>query len=198
MSVFVLGNGRSRQKIDPNRLKELGTVYGCNALYRDCVPDVLIAVDVKMILELNENNIQHKTQVWTNYNKQFQQMQGFNYFQPSKGWSSGPTALWHASVNLKDNKNIANKIIYVLGFDYIGIDDRFFNNIYADTKNYKKSTDPATFFGNWKKQTETVMKEFTDITYYRVKDSESVDFDWNTLPNYQSINTIDFFKKINF
>ena len=44
--AFVLGNGVSRQGIDLDLLKSLGTVYGCNAIYREFVPDVLISTDV--------------------------------------------------------------------------------------------------------------------------------------------------------
>ena len=42
-------------------------------------------------------------------------MEGFNFFQPSKGWSSGPTALWLASQQQYTT-------IYILGFDYQGTD----------------------------------------------------------------------------
>ena len=60
-------------------------------------PDYLVAVDSKMIIEINNSGYQRKNQVWTNPNKLFARMEGFNFFQPSKGWSSGPTALWLAS-----------------------------------------------------------------------------------------------------
>jgi hypothetical protein len=56
-----------------------------------------------------------------------------------------------------------------LGFDFRGSKEgRMFNNIYADTANYKKSTDGATFFGNWMRQTTSVIKQNTDIEYKRV------------------------------
>ena len=51
-TAFVLGNGVSRASIDPEQLAKLGATYGCNALYRTFAPDYLIAVDVKMILEI--------------------------------------------------------------------------------------------------------------------------------------------------
>ena len=43
--VFVLGNGESRLGIDLIGLKLQGKMYGCNALYRNFAPDVLICVD---------------------------------------------------------------------------------------------------------------------------------------------------------
>ena len=44
-SVFVLGNGESRLSVDLEKLKKYGKIYGCNALYRDFTPDVLVCVD---------------------------------------------------------------------------------------------------------------------------------------------------------
>ena len=43
--VFIVGNGESRKKVDLMQLNMMGRVYGCNALYRDFTPDVLIVVD---------------------------------------------------------------------------------------------------------------------------------------------------------
>lgn len=54
--VFLIGNGKSRNNFDLERLRGLGTIIGCNALYRDFAPDVLVAIDAKMIKEINESN----------------------------------------------------------------------------------------------------------------------------------------------
>ena len=91
--AFVVGNGESRKDIDLYPLKNYGKVYACNAMFRHFEPHYLVAVDVKMILEINQSKWQMEHEVWTNPNKQFHTFQGFHYFQPSKGWSSGPTAL---------------------------------------------------------------------------------------------------------
>ena len=186
---FVLGNGTSRASINPEDLVPNGIVYGCNALYRSFRPDYLIAVDVKMMLEINKYKFQFENQVWTNPNKAYANMKNINFFNPSKGWSSGPTALWFAS------QHGYNKI-YILGFDYKGLSDgKKFNNMYADTGNYKKSTDGATFFGNWMRQTKQVIKENPHIQYVRVKLPENYEpEELNIFENYSSI-TVDEFKK---
>ena len=158
--TFVLGNGTSRKSIDLNQLKENGKVYGCNALFREFAPDFLVAVDTKMILEINKAAYQHSHPVWTNPNRAFNKMNGFNFFQTSKGWSSGPTALWLASTHSTDT-------IYIIGFDYAGIDDKV-NNIYADTYNYKKSYEKATYHGNWVRQTMITCQKFNKKRYIRV------------------------------
>ena len=51
--VFLLGNGKSRDHFDLERLRGRGTIIGCNAIYRDFSPDILIAIDTKMLNELN-------------------------------------------------------------------------------------------------------------------------------------------------
>ena len=73
-TAFVLGNGTSRKSIDLNQLKEHGTVYGCNALYREFNPDYLVAVDAKMVIEINNNKYQHNHEVWTNPNRTYHQL----------------------------------------------------------------------------------------------------------------------------
>jgi hypothetical protein len=157
---FVLGNGKSRSPINVEQLRTLGAVYGCNAIYRDTYVDYLIAVDTRMVLEINEHNYQFKTNVWTNPNKHTEGLPGFKIFNKSKGWSSGPTALYLASEHRPE-------IIFILGFDYTGIDNKV-NNIYSNTKNYKNSVEQATYYGNWVRQTASVISQNENIKYIRV------------------------------
>lgn len=186
---FVLGNGVSRKPVDLEKLKEKGKIYACNAVYRTFNPDYLVAVDVKMILEINKAGYQHKNEVWTNPNKSYQNIKNLNFFSPSKGWSSGPTALWLAAQH-------GYKTIYILGFDYRGLNDgKQLNNLYADTVNYKKSTDGATFFGNWMRQTKSVIKENPKINFVRVIQPDNYDPDeLNTFDNFSTIFVEDFIK----
>ena len=184
-TAFVLGNGTSRKSINPQQLKDKGTIYGCNALYREFEPDYLIAVDVKMILEINKSGYHNTHQVWTNPNKAYHKFVNFNYFNPSKGWSSGPTALWLASTHDNDE-------IYILGFDYQGIEDKV-NNLYADTQNYKRSTDKATYYGNWLKQTCITCQKFDKKRYIRVLgENKFIPKEFTNLPNLTHISTEEF------
>ena len=159
-TAFVLGNGTSRATINPKKLLDLGKVYGCNAQYREYNPHHLVAVDVKMVNEIIDTGYHLSNSVWTNPNKGVKTKDNINFFQPHKGWSSGPTALWFAATQ-------HYKTIYILGFDFQGLNGKF-NNVYADTPNYKRSTEAATFFGNWLNQTERVIKEFKGTKFYRV------------------------------
>lgn len=190
--AFVLGNGESRRNIDINSLKQYGKVYACNAVFRKHEPDYLVAVDVKMILEINQQKWQMSHEVWTNPNKQFHGMQGFNFFQPSKGWSSGPTAL-HLASEHKNNE------IYILGFDYVGLDNNTkVNNLYAGSFNYKKQHDGATYHGNWLKQTCITCQKFSKKRYIRVLGEPNfIPKEFESIPNIEHISIEDFKKIFN-
>lgn len=188
-TAFILGNGKSRLRLKLDELKFHATVYGCNALYREYTPDYLIAVDEKMVKEIEKTGYHLKQQLWTNPNKGVLKIPGLNYFKPHKGWSSGPTALWLAARN-------QHQTIYIFGFDYEGIDRRV-NNVYADTPNYKKSTDVATYYGNWLNQTEQVIRDNKQIKFVRVVDT--LNFKPPTLSqittNFEHMSYEDFEKK---
>ena len=59
-NAYIIGNGPSRKGFDLNQLKPTGEIYGCNALYRDFVPDYLFSVDAKMTQEIS------KSKIWEN------------------------------------------------------------------------------------------------------------------------------------
>lgn len=188
-TAFVLGNGKSRLRLQLENLRGKGTIYGCNALYREFDPDFLVAVDVKMVNEIISSGYHRDHQVWTNPNKGLSTKSGINFFSPHKGWSSGPTALWFSC--LQGHKNI-----YIFGFDYQGLDGRF-NNVYADTFNYKKSTDSATYFGNWLNQTERTIKEYKTINFFRIVEKGTFIPDKlrGTMPNLQHMTYEEFNQK---
>jgi len=183
-TAFVMGNGTSRKHFDVEKLRGKGNIYACNAVYRNFEPDVLIAVDPKMVHEIVADGYHHNHVVWTNYNNGYKNYTNLNYFQPSKGWSSGPTALAKAA----DDKH---KTIYILGFDYMGLNGgKKFNNLFADTNNYKKSKEPATYYGNWLRQTESVIRTNTDTQFLRV--TNVGDFCPGQLNSYDNIRNIDY------
>lgn len=187
----MIGNGISRKDIDLSKLKAVGTLYGCNALYRELSPDHLISVDTKMIKEIVSANYHLTNNVWTNYNSYTSTIEGLQLLNPGLGWSSGPTALHIASI---ENP----KTIYILGFDYQGTGENknYFNNIYADTENYKKSTDTAIYHGNWAKQTAIVIRKNPKIKYVRVtvEDTPYKPDSIKIIPNLLN-TTVEKFKK---
>ena len=200
-TAFVLGNGESRRGIDIDDLKEKGTVFACNGVYRTHRPHYLISVDPKMVLEIAETDYMLHNKVYSNFNAQYNKHQKImdhcNWFKPSLGWSSGPTALRMACDH-------GFKEIYILGFDYQGHSEnnkrqRFkFNNVFKDTRNYKKSNDEATFYGNWMNQTKRCLQDFKDVKFHRVIPKgwfQPKDLDW--AGNIEHPTTEEFLSKFN-
>jgi hypothetical protein len=175
---FVFGNGQTRLNMGFDEVKPYGLIYACNAVYRDFSPDYLVAVDSKMVNEINESKYQLTNQVWTNYIPSYKNYEKFNYFEPNLGWSSGPTALNLATSHRPDE-------VYIFGFDYEGLKGKI-NNVYANSNNYKKSSEPATYHGNWLRQTEKIIKDNPNIKYYRVNVENFFDPPWR-YDNYKKI-----------
>ena len=50
--IFCIGNGESRKDFDLEQLRPFGKIYGCNGLYRDFAPDVLVGMDYNICHEI--------------------------------------------------------------------------------------------------------------------------------------------------
>jgi hypothetical protein len=89
-----------------------------------------------------------------------------------------------------------HKEIFILGFDYYGIDN-YFNNVYSDTPNYKRSNESATYYGNWMRQTETTFKEFPDRYFYRVLSNDTkIINEWQNINNLKHITYDQMYEMI--
>jgi hypothetical protein len=194
MSIaFVVGNGTSRKPVNLTKLKQHGLLYACNAVYREGVnPDYLVAVDTKMVTEINRSQYQIDNSVWTNPNKLFEKFHKFNYFATPLGWSSGPTALWLAT----NTTEHTHDQIYILGFDFEGTQGKI-NNLYADTENYKRSTEVATYHGNWSRQTGIIIQKNVQKRYIRVVENKDDYCPDNLRPlgNLSHMTTKEFMEK---
>ena len=77
-TVYIIGNGPSRKGLDLDTLD--GTIFGCNALYRDYPSDYLVSGDSTIIKEICESDYpkEHKNymppQVLTNVNHEMKFM----------------------------------------------------------------------------------------------------------------------------
>ena len=186
--AFELGNGLSRKPIPLEPLKQHGKIYACNAVYRTFTPDYLVAVDAKMVNEICTAGAQLKMPVWTNPNRAYKKYKGLNFFEPSLGWSSGPTALWLASKHM-------HQTYFLLGFDFTGTMEGKLNNIYGDTPNYKKNSDTATYHGNWNRQTSIILQKNSLKRYIRVVPEGTDVFeakDLKKFTNYSEITVQEF------
>jgi hypothetical protein len=157
--AFVLGNGISRQDIDLNCLKPHGRVYGCNAIYREFVPDVLISTDPPISERIQHEGYSKRNIHYTR--KPLPDTGARKISQEYFGFSSGPAAVGQAALD-------ECSAIYLIGFDMGPNRTGRFNNVYAGTEFYKKSSAGPTYTGNWVRQLATIMKDYSRVEFFRV------------------------------
>lgn len=180
MNIFVIGNGESRRGFDLNQLKGHGTIIGCNALYRDFKPDLLVAVDRPILGEICASGYADNNRVYVRqrFYNEYKHHMGINViptfwgldattkkFQAYQGWSSGPSAVALAT-SLYDDNDLPCRV-FLIGFDMFGLNDKV-NNMYKGTPHYVPDHKPATFYGNWGRQLTTVFQTRTDITFIKL------------------------------
>lgn len=158
-AAFVLGNGVSRQALDLNQLKTLGTTYGCNAIYREFVPDVLISTDAPISERIQQEGYSQQQVHYTR--KPLPDSGARRIAQKYFGFSSGPVAVGQAALD-------GARAIYLVGFDMGPTRNGRFNNCYADTEFYKKSSANPTFTGNWVNQIKIIAGDFPKTSFFRV------------------------------
>lgn len=187
-AAFILGNGKSRLAVNLNKLMEVGTVFGCNGLYRDFTPHCLVATDRPIAEEIQNSGYAQKHRFHTR--KPIESLGGKFLVKEYKGFSSGPNA---AALALVDGYSD----IYLIGMD-LGTTNGMFNNIYAGTQFYKKELDPPTFPGNWINQVVTLTKDFESRQFWRVEGPESAFVpQFNKIPNMRILSMDKFLEKVN-
>lgn len=190
MSIaFVLGNGVSRKQVPLHDLKQIGTVYGCNALYREFEPDVLVATDMPIATMIQESGYAIKHAFYTRKPKP--NLGGRRVPQDYYGYSSGPIAAALAAQS-------GARRLYLIGFDLGPLENNRFNNVYAGTEFYKGTDSLPTFTGNWIKQICRIMQDFPGQEFVRVmgKTTSTVrEFDQHK--NFRHLDLDTFLHRIN-
>ena len=187
-TAFVLGNGRSRLSINLESLRSRGKIYGCNGIYREFTPDVLVATDRPIATAIEESGYPLRNLFYT---RRPNLELGSNALRrPYQGYSSGPNAIALACYDR------ATKI-YIIGFDF-GSPTPFLNNVYADTEFYRTSQDKATYAGNWVKQLTQICKDFPTTSFVRVMGKESIQIpEFSDISNLQHLQISDFQNLLN-
>ena len=187
--AFVLGNGVSRQGISLTQLQSLGKVYGCNALYREFTPDVLVATDRPIAKAIQESGYAKTNLFYTR--RPLPDLGAMTVPHEYYGYSSGPIA---AGLAAKDQHHK----IYLLGFDLGPTATQRFNNLYAGTEFYKAVDATPTYTGNWIKQLCRVMRDYPHTTFYRVYgETTAVVPELSAVPNLFTLDLTSFSKHIN-
>ena len=175
-AAFVLGNGVSRLSVDLSVLQKRGKIYGCNALYREFAPDVLISTDKAIASTIQNSGYAENNTMYTR--KPLPGLGARAVPQSYFGYSSGPIAVAIAALD----KNLA---VYLVGFDMGPTLHNRFNNVYTDTEFYKKSSASPTFTGNWVRQLVTIMKDFPSVSFHRVMGDTSA-----AIPEFKNANNL--------
>ena len=184
---FVIGNGRSRTVLNLEDLRKHGRTYGCNAIYRDFSPDILIATDPGITSEIEDSGYPLSRPFYT---RSPNTSRGSRKIEHHWGYSSGPVALKYAAV-------AAHPVIYLLGFDLQGIRG-LHNNVYSDTPHYKKRDESETYFGNWINQIANIMDEHKELMFIRLVDDQSIiPYRWTQIANHHTQSISDFLGSIN-
>lgn len=134
--AFIIGNGPSRNHFDLRKLKGLGTIYGCNALYRDFpkhdIPDYLVAIDNPIIEEIEKSKFPTKRIIIPPLEEQFEDPD----YNPHARYRS------NAGVNaMLEAIKTGHTTLYCLGFDFMLKSPRLsLGNLYDGTNAYGVET----------------------------------------------------------
>jgi hypothetical protein len=187
--AFVLGNGISRQAVSLTALSQCGKIYGCNALYREFTPDVLVATDQPIAEQIQNSGYSAKHKFYTR--KPLPNLGALRIPEAYHGYSSGPAATGIAAVD-------GHHRIYLLGFDLGPTENNTFNNIYADTEFYKTSAHPPTFTGNWVRQLVSIMNTHRQVQFIRVQGTTTASIDkLEQVKNLTHLDINTFIDRIN-
>ena len=187
--AFVLGNGRSRLAVNLHHLRGLAPIYGCNALYREFTPDVLISTDKPISSRIQDEGYAVNHRMYTR--KPTPGRGALRVPQAYYGFSSGPIAVAIAALD-------GHRRIYLLGFDLGPLANDRFNNVYADTEFYKRSSARPTFTGNWVRQILQITRDFRDREFVRVQGDSTAEIkDFASASNLTHLGLGDFLARIN-
>ena len=150
-NAYIIGNGPSRQGFDLTLLKTTGQIYGCNALYRDFIPDFLFSVDRFMSEGIVRDKIYEKTTCYAPSIEYSRSGGKLNLIPNNPHWISGSTAFHTACVH-------GHKKLYLLGFDFQEYGKGELNNIYQDTEFYGPR-DGNGILESWLRQLRVCIKQ---------------------------------------
>ena len=136
-NVFCIGNGESRKGFDLERLRPHGKIYGCNALYRDFLPDVLTAVDHGIMHEIYHAGIAQKIPC---YFRDWTKVPSMTYESMLLGGMNEVEAKKHIDEILVSNERGNAKEYVMHGANLAGIVDMIKRNGEKVKKNVNHST----------------------------------------------------------
>jgi hypothetical protein len=162
------------------KLRGIGTIVGCNALYREFSPDLLIAIDAKMIKEIG--TAKYPGVCLTPANRQVA-IEGALKWRTNRFNTSGCFGLKVIAEIFKP------KICYMIGMDgYPG-------NMYDSTPNYSPNT-LQNFTGINNYYLSTLSSQQTDTVFVNVNTQDKWPDEIHNTGKYKFMLMQDFKEKI--
>lgn len=178
-NALIIGNGVSRLNFHLPTLQKHFVTYGCNALYRDHMPDYLISMDIHMVTEIINARVQYKTKFYTQHINDMDLLAGngepINFIKTYASTPDSGTAATELAASL------GHTVIYMIGFDH---NQGKYNNVYSGTANYHSIgyQTPLVQDEKWLSRLYSISKSYPDTRFYRVSD-EVYDYKLNNLTN---------------
>jgi hypothetical protein len=187
---FILGNGVTRLEVVPEELLQRGQVYGCNRIYEEFEPTVLVSTDRGMAEEIQLSGYSKRRQHYTRKQNVIEHSGARILPQQIHDFSSGPAACGLACYTDAE-------YIFLIGFDLKG-QHNFINNIYAGTKNYKSKDSAPTYWSNWETQISTLLTKFPSKNIVHVNPlHEFTSLSWLKHTNFRTMYLDEFKLVIN-
>jgi len=190
MVAYIAGNGESRRRICVRKVKEKGYLYGCNALYKEITPDVLVATDYDQAHTIQMTGYAKHNRFYTR--EPYANTGAKKLKMPYANWCSGANAIQLA---IEDG----HKELYIFGFDF-GSNNGKFNNVYAGHEHYRKKNDEPIDGKNWFWQISILIKFNKTVKFNFVFGEESVQEYIDLLQNFENVKILsirDFLIHIN-
>lgn len=187
MRIFVLGNGESRSKINIAPLTKHGLIYGCNAIYRDFRPDVLVTVDSTMAQEIAKSDYIKRWPVYTPYSDIAKTNENFKLFSTNVRLCAGVAAC-HIAIRQGATQ------IYMVGHD-LGTPNGLINNVYKNTANYKKAWEDDESFNVYTPDYLKLFASYPAVEFIRVIAKQTYPVkDFKNYSNYKETKIETFTK----
>lgn len=148
-TAYIIGNGASRQPFDLMILRGKGTVFGCNALYRDfsftspkyVLPDFLIAIDDAITVEIESSDFPSNRVIIPPENEKWEPVELHWGRSATKDWNPArPRSNAGMNAILEAIKKGYGDL-YIFGFDSLVVDNKVaLSNLYDGTDCYGYDT----------------------------------------------------------
>lgn len=184
-TAFCIGNAESRDGYDLESLRDHGLILGCNGLYRDFSPDLLVSVD-KAIEDEIRTNYSGKWVYRHTYDRVFRIG---NKEIKDKLYACGSTTAYLAI-------ELGRTQLYFMGHDFNRVDEpQRRNNIYNGTANYKKASDEPCHYQNFISQFQEIINNNPQATFIFVNNNQKDVF--NNSCNVEYVTYSEFKGELN-